>query len=65
MFAEGYSIKQIADQLNLSQKTIEFHKHHIMQSFDLKNNAELVLFALKHDLITIPSETPQSPKEAS
>jgi len=64
LFAEGYSIKQIADHLNLSQKTIEFHKHHIMQSFDLKSNAELVLFALKHDLITIPYETPQSPKEA-
>ena len=62
LFAEGYSIKRIADQLNLSQKTIEFHKHHIMQSFDLKSNAELVLFALKHDLITIPSETLQSPK---
>ena len=65
LFAEGYSIKQIADQLNLSQKTIEFHKHHIMQSFNLKSNAELVLFALKHDLITIPSETSLSPKEAS
>jgi DNA-binding NarL/FixJ family response regulator len=65
LFAEGFSIKQIADQLNLSQKTIEFHKHHIMQSFNLKSNAELVLFALKHDLITIPSETSLSPKEAS
>ncbi len=65
LFAEGYPIKQIADQLNLSQKTIEFHKHHIMQSFDLKSNAGLVLFALKHNLITFPSETPQSPKEAS
>jgi DNA-binding NarL/FixJ family response regulator len=65
LFAEGYSIKQIADQLNLSQKTIEFHKHHIMQSFDLKSNAGLVLFALKHDLITIPSETTQSSIEAS
>jgi len=65
LFAEGYSIKQIAAQLNLSQKTIEFHKHHIMQSFDLKSNAGLVLFGLKHDLITIPSETPQSSIEAS
>jgi hypothetical protein len=36
-----------------------------MQSFDLKSNAGLVLFALKHDLITIPSETPQSSIEAS
>jgi len=65
LFAEGYPIKQIADQLNLSQKTIEFHKHHIMQSFDLKSNAELVLFALKRDLITIPFETPQSPRAAA
>jgi DNA-binding NarL/FixJ family response regulator len=65
LFAEGYPIKQIADQLNLSQKTIEFHKHHIMQSFNLKSNAELVLFALKHDLITMPSITPQSPKGSS
>ena len=63
LFAEGYPIKQIADQLNLSPKTVEFHKHHIMQSFDLKSNAELVLFALKHDLITIPSETPLPAKE--
>ena len=53
-------MKHIADQLNLSQKTI--HKHHIMQSFNLKSNAELVFFALKHDLITIPSETSLFPK---
>ena len=51
LFAEGYPMKQIASHLNLSEKTIEFHKHHIMQSFNLKSNAELVLFALKHDLI--------------
>jgi len=51
LFGEGYPMKQIASHLNLSEKTIEFHKHHIMQSFNLKSNAELVLFALKHDLI--------------
>jgi hypothetical protein len=36
-----------------------------MESFNLKSNAELVLFALKHDLITIPSNTPPPPKAAS
>jgi len=51
--AEGMSLKQIAGQLNLSEKTVEFHKHHIMESFDLKSNAELVLFALKQSLISI------------
>jgi DNA-binding NarL/FixJ family response regulator len=52
-FAEGGSIKGIAGQLNLSEKTVEFHKHHIMTAFNLKSNAALVLFALKHGLISI------------
>ena len=65
LFAEGCSIKQIAGHLNLSEKTVEFHKHHIMQSFNLKSNAELVLFALQHGLISIPCETAQFHKKAS
>jgi DNA-binding NarL/FixJ family response regulator len=52
LFAEGRPIKQIAGLLNLSEKTIEFHKHHIMESFNLQNNAALVLFALRHGLIS-------------
>jgi DNA-binding NarL/FixJ family response regulator len=59
LFAEGCSIKQIAGHLNLSDKTVEFHKHHIMQAFNLKSNAELVLFALQRGLIAIPPEDPQ------
>jgi DNA-binding NarL/FixJ family response regulator len=51
---EGRLMKEIAALLNLSEKTVEFHKHHIMVSFNLKNNADLVLFALNHGLI-VPS----------
>lgn len=54
MFGEGRPMKEIAGLLNLSEKTVEFHKHHIMVSFNLKNNADLVLFALNHGLI-LPS----------
>jgi DNA-binding NarL/FixJ family response regulator len=53
MLAEGRPIKEIAGLLNLSEKTIEFHKHHIMVSFSIKSNADLVLFALKRGLIHI------------
>ena len=53
LFAEGYGLKEIAERLNLSLKTIEFHKHHIMAEFDLKSNADLVLLAVKKGLITI------------
>jgi len=55
MFAEGRPIKQIAGLLNLSEKTVEFHKHHIMVAFNLKSNAELILFALKKRLISTNS----------
>jgi DNA-binding NarL/FixJ family response regulator len=49
--AEGYSIKEIAWELHLSPKTVEFHKHQIMHTHNLKNNADLVLFALDQGVI--------------
>lgn len=51
LLAEGRPMKEIAAILELSEKTIMFHKYHIMQEFGLKNNAEIVLFALKQRLI--------------
>jgi DNA-binding NarL/FixJ family response regulator len=53
LFAEGCQMKQIAGLLNLSEKTVEFHKHHIMEAFNLRSNADLVLFALKNRLISL------------
>jgi DNA-binding CsgD family transcriptional regulator len=44
-------MKEIAGILEVSEKTIMFHKYHIMQQFNLKNNAEIVLFAVKQHLI--------------
>jgi len=51
LFAEGRPLKEIAAILNLSEKTVQFHKYHIMETFNLKSNADLVLFALKRGLI--------------
>jgi DNA-binding NarL/FixJ family response regulator len=56
LFAEGRQVKEIASALNLSEKTVEFHKHHIMEAFNLKSNADLVLFALKKGLICVDPE---------
>jgi DNA-binding NarL/FixJ family response regulator len=52
LLAEGRPMKEVAVILKVSEKTIMFHKYHIMESFNLKNNADLVLFALKHHLIS-------------
>ena len=52
LLAEGRPMKEIADILKVSEKTVMFHKYRIMESFNLKSNAELVLFAVKHHLIS-------------
>ncbi len=56
LLAEGRPMKEIAWMLNLSEKTVEFHKHHIMEAFNLKSNAGLILFALKHGLVSVDPE---------
>ena len=53
LLAEGRSMKEIAGLLDLSERTVEFHKHHIMKAFNLESNADLVLFALKQGLISL------------
>ena len=45
-------MKEIADILGVSEKTVMFHKYEIMKSLNIKNNAELVLLALKSGLIS-------------
>jgi DNA-binding NarL/FixJ family response regulator len=53
LLGEGRSMKEIAGLLDLSEKTVEFHKHQVMKAFNLGSNAALVLFALKQGLISL------------
>jgi DNA-binding NarL/FixJ family response regulator len=55
LLGEGRPMKEVAGLLDLSEKTVEFHKHQIMQAFNLGSNADLVLFSLKQGLISINS----------
>lgn len=52
LLAEGKSAKEIATVLNISSRTVEFHKYRIMKDLGLKNAAELVHYAVKHGIIT-------------
>jgi DNA-binding NarL/FixJ family response regulator len=59
LLAEGQPMKVIAQILALSEKTVEFHKHQIRESFNLHSTADLVLFAVKQGLVSIKPECPR------
>jgi DNA-binding NarL/FixJ family response regulator len=52
LLAEGRSGKETADILNMSPRTVWFHKYRIMQELGLKSTAELVQYAIKHGIIS-------------
>jgi DNA-binding NarL/FixJ family response regulator len=51
LVAEGQSAKQIASILDISPRTVEFHKYQTMEALGLHTNAELVHYAIKHGLV--------------
>ena len=51
LLAEGMSMKEIANVLNLKPGTVAFHKYNLMQSIGVKSNAGLLRYAIKHHLI--------------
>ena len=53
LLTEGNSAKEIAARLNLSPRTIEFHKYSMMAEWNLKTSADLIRFAIKHGLVSV------------
>lgn len=53
LVAEGRSTKEIASILDVSIKTIEFHKTRIMKELGLRTTAELTKYAIAHGLIPL------------
>ena len=53
LLAEGKSHKEVANVLNISVKTAEYHKYAILEKLGLKTNAELVQYAVRHGIIAV------------
>jgi DNA-binding NarL/FixJ family response regulator len=51
LVAEGKSRKEIAAQLNITVKTVEFHKTTLMRDFNLRTVADYTLYAIQHRII--------------
>jgi len=52
LLAEGHSAKEIASILDISARTVEFHKYRMMEALGLKSAAELIRYAVKHGIAT-------------
>jgi DNA-binding NarL/FixJ family response regulator len=53
LFAEGCSTKTIASNLDISTRTVEYHKYQMMETLKLQSSAELILFAIKHGIAAV------------
>ena len=53
LIAEGYSIKGIADVLNISAKTAESHRYAVMKELDLHTTAELTRYAIQQGIVSL------------
>lgn len=53
LISDGYSYKEIAKKLNISARTVETHRNNILEKLELKNNIEIVKYAIKSNLVGI------------
>jgi DNA-binding NarL/FixJ family response regulator len=51
LLAEGKSMKEAGSCLNLTPRTVAFHKYRIMNALGIKSSAELVQYAMKNHII--------------
>ncbi len=51
LIAEGYSTREIAQLLHISEKTVRAHRTNLMSKLDVHNTAELVRYAIRKGVI--------------
>jgi DNA-binding NarL/FixJ family response regulator len=50
LLAEGMSMKEVANVINVKPGTVAFHKYRMMETLNVKNNAELLEYAIKRHM---------------
>jgi DNA-binding NarL/FixJ family response regulator len=51
LLAEGHSMKEIASVLNVTPRTVAFHKYRMMEQLNVKSTAELIQYAVRHHIV--------------
>lgn len=53
MLARGMTNREIAHDLDISVKTVDTHRGHVLRKLRLRNNTELARFAVRHGYVTL------------
>ncbi len=53
LLAEGRTMKEIASILNITARTVAFHKYKMMEQLGIKSSAELVQLAIKMRIVSL------------
>jgi len=53
MLARGMTNREIAHHLEISIKTVDTHRGHVLKKLGLRNNSELTRFAVKHGYVSV------------
>jgi DNA-binding NarL/FixJ family response regulator len=51
LLAEGRSMKEIGGELDITPRTVAFHKYRMMEQLKIKSTAELIQYAVKHHVV--------------
>lgn len=51
LLAEGKAMKEVGDILNMTTRTVAFHKYRMMESLGARSNAELVHYAIRNHIV--------------
>jgi len=52
LIAAGKSLTEIASSLSLSDRTVSTYRTRILEKMNMKNNAEIILYAINNNLLT-------------
>jgi DNA-binding CsgD family transcriptional regulator len=51
LLAEGKTLREAADALTITPRTVAFHKYRVMRGLGLKTNAEFIRFAVRRHIV--------------
>jgi two-component system NarL family response regulator len=61
--SEGYTYKEIATALTISERTVNYHMAEILSKLQLQNRAQVIAFATRHGLIEKAKNSDPKPRQ--